>query len=54
MCDGTIFSVNKYLGELSETVVFTNLSKYEAYNIVIAETFAMGIPIVILDLGGGY
>lgn len=38
---------NRYLRELSETTVFVNLSRYEAYSIVTAEALAMGIPVVI-------
>lgn len=36
-----------YLRELSNTTVFMNLSKYEAYSIVTAEALAMGVPAVV-------
>ena len=37
----------QYLKELSNSTMYINLSKYEAYSIVTAEALAMGIPAII-------
>lgn len=42
----------RYLKLLSQSTVFINLSKYEAYSIVTAEALAIGVPAIIAEPWG--